>query len=36
MCYLLANTDEKIKMTTITNSSNQKLFGILYDNNISY
>ena len=39
-CHLLINTDEnvalKIKNETITNSSNQKLFGILFNNKFAF
>ena len=39
-CHLLINTDEnfalKIKNKTITNSSNQKLLGILFNNRFDF
>ena len=39
-CHLLINTDEsvalKIKNETVTNSSNQKLLGILFNNKFNF
>ena len=39
-CHLLINTDEsvalKIKNETVTNSSNQKLLGILFNNKFDF
>ena len=40
MCHVRINTDEhvalKIKNGTITNSSNQKLFGMLFNNKFGF